>query len=147
MSHFFVFPRASDFCSLFVSLPSEMNLFYPELIYLPSTRNWTQLRKVDWINFEPHSKESKSFVQGYSMKPPFPPPCFPPQLKLFFPPIQLPQLHWSQILMKLRVEMSVKLQLNVESNSSQIPFLLEIVYYKKTWIKYNSSSSISNWKC
>ena len=123
MSHFFVFPRAPDFCSLFVALSSEMNLFYPELIYLPSTRNWTQLRKVDWINFEPLSKESKSFVQGYSMKPP---PYFPPQFKLFFPPIQLPQLHWSQILMKLRVEMSLKLQLDVESNSLQIPESLSL---------------------
>ena len=74
LSHFLVLPRASDFCSLFVSLPKEMNLFYPELIYLPSARNWTQLLRVIgstlrtfhksekvWTN----SQKRKGYIQGY----------------------------------------------------------------------------------
>ena len=84
----------------------------------------TELNSITegWLDqlWTPLKREQK-FCSRLFYETTFPPSCFPPQLKLFFPPIQLPQLHWSQILMKLRVEMSVKLQLNVESNSSQIP--------------------------
>ena len=111
LSHFLVLPRASDFCSLFVSLPKEMNLFYPELIYLPSARNWTQLLEGDWINFENlfqfepiHRKVKVTFKAIIDETSFWESPS--PHLKLFFPSIQLPQLHWSQILMKLGVGMS-----------------------------------------
>ena len=61
LSHFLVLPRASDFCSLFVSLPSEMNLFYPELIYLPSARNWTQLLRVIGSTLRTFHKKVRKF--------------------------------------------------------------------------------------
>ena len=169
LSYFLVFPRASDFCSLFVPFLRKWTFSTQSSFICPQHGIELNYGRLIGSTLNPIEKRAKVLFKAILWNH-LPPLLLPSSAQTVLPPYSTSPItlksnlneveSWNvgEIATKCRIKQLTNTRVYVIINHSNdfwassflhqvLSFLLEIVYFKKTWIRYNSSSSISNWKC